>query len=267
VVRPYVVVALAACAACGRVDFDGRAIDAHIADVGDVGDAPPPIRFVQASQVGSSDNASSQSVVLATAPVVGDLIVLVAWTFSAASTAANDGFTDGEGNVYHSAIAVKTGVCAGKDGVLAIYYAIVTANTGAPLQVSYTPAGDGTQGIDIMAIEYAGLGSAALDRTASLVTPPGTSPHMFASGTTAALSVDDELVVGAGYSCSGSPDNVMWTDDAGFTTRGQTTSTLTDNPGIVGDKIVDQGGTYSDAWTVTYQADNEVELGVIATFF
>ena len=119
----------------------------------------------------------------------------------------------------------------------------------------------------MIALEYAGLGSATLDRMAFMVTPPGTSPQMFASGTPPALSVNDEVVVGAAFSCAGAPDLVSWADDAGFTTRGDTTNTLNGGPGIVGDKIVDQGGTYSDAWTVTYQTDNEVELGVIATFF
>ncbi len=256
-------VALATFAACGRVDFGARAIDAHIAEVAD---AAPPIRFVQASTVGNAEG-SSESVMLAAPPQAGDLIVLVVWTFSAASTAAVDGFTDGEGNVYHGAIAVKTGTCAGKDGVLAMYYATVAGSAESAVQVSYTPAGDGNQDIDMIAIEYAGLGSAMLDRTASLVTPQGTSPHMFSSGATPALSVDDELLVGAGFSCSGSPGTVTFVDDAGFTTRGETTSTTNNNPGIVGDKIVDEAGTYSDTWTATYQMDNEVELGVIATFF
>jgi hypothetical protein len=266
VVRPYVVVALATCAACGRVDFGARAVDAPSIDAIADG-AVPPIRFVQASAVGDAVDMPSESVVLASPPQAGDLIVLVVWTFSDASTAAPDGFTDGGGNVYHSAIAVKSGACDTKDGVLAMYYATVTGSAESPLQVSYTPAGDGSQDIDMIAIEYTGLGSAMLDRTASLVTPPGTSPQMFSSGTTPALTVDDELIVGAGFSCSGSPDAVSWTDDAGFTTRGATTNTANNNPGIVGDEIVDQGGTYTDAWTVTYQVDNEVELGVIATFF
>ena len=59
----------------------------------------------------------------------GDLIVLVAWTFAAASSAAAAGFTDGEGNVYQLAVTTKTGACETEDGVLAMYYAIVT---GAP---------------------------------------------------------------------------------------------------------------------------------------
>ena len=89
---------------------------------------------------------------------------------------------------------------------------------------------------------------------------------MFASGTTAALSANDELLVGAGFSCSGSPGPVTFTDDAGFTTRGQENTTQNGSPGIVGDKIVDQAGTATDTWTATYQTDNEVELGAIATF-
>jgi len=260
--RLCVVVALATVGACGRLDFGAQAVDATNAD-----GAASSIRVVQASAVGNAAGVSTESVELATPPLPGDLIVLSAWTFAAASSPAPDGFTDGEGNVYQHAITVKSGACEAKDGVLAMYYAIVTGNAESAVQVSYTPDGDGSQEIDMIAVEYAGLGSATLDRTASLVTPPGTSPQMFASGTTPALSVEREVVVGAAFSCSGAPDTVSWVDDAGFTTRGETMNTLSGGPGIVGDKIVDQGGSYSDAWTVTYQADNEVELGAIATFF
>jgi hypothetical protein len=252
-----------ALAACGRVGFDPVG-DAAVATGGsDAAGSAAAIAFVQATAIQNTDNASQAAVTFSAPPAPGDLVVLAVWTFAGTTMPEASGFTDNAGNAYELATSVTTTSCADGAGALAIYDTV--AGSGQPaLAVSYTPVGTATQDIDMMALEYTGV--ATLDRTAMMVTPPGASPHMFSSGTTAALSADHELLVGVGFSCSGSPGTVTFTDDAGFTTRGQQNMTMNDSPGIIGDLIVDQGGTATDTWTATYQSDNEVELGAIATF-
>jgi hypothetical protein len=247
-------------AACGRIGFDpvggdgARAID---------GGSGTSIAFVQATPVANEPDDVSATATFSSPPRAGDLVVVAAWTFAAGTMPEASGFTDSAGNVYELASSVTTTACATGHGALAIYDAIAGSGQAA-LQVTYTPIGASDQEIDVMALEYTGV--SALDRAAMLVTPAGTSPHMFSSGTTAALSVNNELLVGAGFSCSGSPGTVELTDDSGFTTRGERNTTQNDSPGIVGDNIVDHGGTATDTWTATYGTDNEVELGAIATF-
>jgi hypothetical protein len=255
--------AVGALAGCGRIGFDPVG-DAAVATGGsDAAGSAAAIAFVQATPVQNTVNASKATVTFLAPPAPGDVVVLAVWTFAGTTMPEASGFTDNAGNVYELATSVTTTACGTGAGALAIYDAVAGGDQPA-LQVPYAPAGSPTQNIDMMALEY--TGAATLDRTAMMVTPPGTSPHMFSSGTTAALSADHELLVGVGFSCSGSPGTVTFTDDAGFTTRGQENMTENDSPGIIGDLIVDQGGTATDTWTATYQSDNEVELGAIATF-
>ncbi|HEY1813876.1 MAG TPA: hypothetical protein VGG74_16100 [Kofleriaceae bacterium] len=246
-------------AGCGRIGFDPLAGDGARAIDGDA----TSIAFVQTTPVANVANVGSAAVVFNAPTTAGDLLVLAAWTFAADTSPAPGGFMDGAGNVYQLASSVTTTACETGHGALAIYDT-VAAGDQASLQISYAPVGTSTQEIDLIALEYRGV--SALDRDASLVTPAGTSPHVFSSGTTPELSADHELLFGAGFSCSGSPGPVTFTDDAGFATRGEENGTENGSPGIVGDKIVDQGGTATDTWTATYGTDNEVELGAIATF-
>jgi hypothetical protein len=255
--------------ACGRIDFDARG-DGGTGTDGDAASGAAP-RFVQATPTASTlqGSATSASVTFATPPTAGNTIIVFAAAYADGLTMAGPTATsDDHGNSYTAAIAYSSpaGTC-GSTGMslAAIYYASGIASSGTPFTVTFTPTGDPAT-INVVAVEYAELAAASVDRTASQATLSATSPHMFDSGTTAQTTSDTELLTSVAVPCSGYPGSVAFTDTAGFTQRGLAIMTASYQPMLAGDKIVHAAGMYRDAWTLTYGGQDSNEFGVIATF-
>jgi hypothetical protein len=258
-----------ACAACGRIGFDPLAGGS---DAPSSSDVPPgsPITVVQAAPPAATTTTDSQptGVTFPNPPRLGDTIVVYAACFAvSASFVQGANASDSAGNCYIPAVSIapnSPGTCEGGTLSTAIFAAVVTV-VAAPLTVYYDPDGDAAQECSVVAVEYAGL-SGIGDKSASQMTSATPSPQAFASGTTPTTTAAVELLVSVAAPCAGNPDPITIDELAGFTARGELTTTSGYSTILASDRVVTAVGAYSDSWSVTFAASPAAAYGLIATF-
>jgi len=195
------------------------------------------IAFVQSTgKFNTPSGTSTTSPAFATNPVVGNRIVVLAWSY------ANPGpptltATDNKGNTYTSDAQATT---SGRQNA-AVLSAPVTV-TGASFTVTVTSAAAGSQ-IEAVAIEYSGLG--ALDQT-GINTGTAASPTVSTAGATGDAN---ELVVSVlGIDQPGIVFTSI-TPAAGWTDRATQLNNSANTGGEGAEKIVLSTGVQTQTWT------------------
>ena len=216
------------------------------------------IAYVQ--QTGLFDNASALSVTsnaFTKNPVVGDTIVVMAWTWNA-SGYPTISVSDSSGNTY-TQVSQPTATGAGGTGYqnAALFYAPVT-KTGANFTVTVKSAQSASQ-IDAIAAEFSGVG--ALDQFNGI---NGTTATATIS-TPAATAVAGELVVSTLGIYLPSDQYTTISASAGYTALATELDNLNNSAGGGAYTIAASAGVQSITWSSTGGTFSNW-LGVIATF-
>ena len=259
--------ALVACslasAGCGRIGFELPHGDATT-DVRDLDATESAVTFLQATTLTSNSSGNSASSTLSSAPPMGSLIVVYAWSYGGPTKLPPGGVVDDGGNVYTRAVTLDTSACSVRTGSVAIYYATALAPVASSLTITATATGAIDQEVAMVAAVFGGFGSTPHVQVASRTTPAGVSPQSIDVGPL--TTGPHALVASAVNGCSGSPLAVSWADNRGFTARGMETDSNSHAPGYAADQIV-AAGTHDAAWTLTYTTpSNQVAIAVLAAF-
>ena len=201
------------------------------------------IAFVQSSGLfGNPAGITATSSALASAPKVGDTIVVLVWTWSE-NTAPKTTVTDSAGNSYTSnALAI---IDQSNWYESAQVFSAPVTKTGPNITVTITmPGNDSISQSRAVALEYSGIG--AVDQ-ANAVT--GTSAAATVA-TTAATTFANELVVSSFGVDNPADKFTSITASAGYTVRAVEYQNSGDTAGGGADKIVAATGVQSNTWTV-----------------
>ncbi len=206
-----------------------------------------PIKFVQASTMARTANASTSSTSFSAAPAVGNTVVISFWgwyTTSFGFSFPASTVSDNHGNTYSPAVTYIT-----NNGTysyfLAIYYTNVVT-TGSPFTVTAAPTG----AADMVAgsVEYSGvLAASPVDR---LQTASATSANA-TTGLTLQTSKGNELIVAVLNLGVYSSPCVITPQVSSFKVRFTELDGLNYEAGQMLDNLVSTTGVYSHDWTVT----------------
>jgi hypothetical protein len=201
------------------------------------------IAFVQSSGLfGNPAGITATSSALASAPKVGDTIVVLVWTWSQ-NTAPKTTVTDTAGNSYTSnALAI---IDQSNWYESAQVFSAPVTKTGSSFTVTVTmPGNDSASQSRAVALEYSGVG--AVDQTNAVT---GTSAAATVA-TSAATTLANELIVSA-FGIDNPADNFSSiVPSAGYTSRAVEYQNAGDTAGGGADKIIAATGVQSITWTV-----------------
>ena len=216
------------------------------------------ISFVQSTaQLSATSAKSVTSASFGTNPVVGNTIIVVAWTYNSGG-APTITASDNQGNTYTS--VAQQNVAQSPSGFqnAAILQAKV-ATTGAGFKVTITSAQTGSQ-IEGVALEYSGIG--AVDQT-NAVTGTSSTPTV---ATTASTTSTNELVVSTLGILLPSTTFTSISPAAGYTARSVRLDNVSGTGGEAADKLVAATGVQSNTWSISPSTGSWVWSAVIATF-
>lgn len=199
--------------------------------------------FVQSKQYVSSSSLATHSITMDAVPTVGNLQILAV--------------------VGDSTATIPSGWSVGTSAVdfvgLYIWYRVVPGSPSATTSVTL----GGTTSCWMAALEYSNMVTPALDKTAS--NSPGGSPTSIATGTTAATTQADELLIAvAGLSHADVITVTGWSNSFVQLHGGNTTVSAVNIHGAIATRTVAATATYTTTATLSAASGNP--SAAIATF-
>jgi hypothetical protein len=216
------------------------------------------ITFVQSTAQLSSSNAQSlTSASFGTNPVVGNVIIVVAWTYNNGG-APTVTASDNKGNTYTSVAQQNVFQSGAGYQNAAILWAPVTS-TGAGFKVTISSALTGSQ-IEGIAVEYSGIG--AVDQT-NAVTGTSSTPTI---ATTASTTTANELVASVLGILLPSKTFTSINPAAGYSAAAVQLDNVNATGGEAAGKSVAATGVQSNTWTISPSTGTWAWAAAIATF-